>query len=61
MKKQIKQLKKNDTILHNGKEQTVRSLLPGMGVFDIVIVFTDGSSICLDENDKIIFVEKDLD
>jgi hypothetical protein len=61
MKKQIKQLKKNDTISWNGKEMTIRNLLPGMGVSDIVIVFTDNTSICLDENNKIIFVEKDLD
>ena len=61
MKKQIKQLKKGDTISCGTKEKTVRNLLPGMGASDIVIVFTDGSSICLDENDKIIFVEKDLD
>lgn len=61
MKKQIKQLKKNDTVSWNGQEKTIRNLLPGLGAFDIVIVFTDNTSLCLDEKDKIIFIEKDLD
>jgi len=59
--KHVKQLKKNDYIMTIfGEEKQISKILPGLGIFDVVISFTDGHTICLDENEKIIFVEKDF-